>query len=65
MSALSSQARVNNPTASCGVSRGDFYELYPAKLLLEGLGGNLSVSGEKGKGVTYMITVPKRWQSYL
>ena len=40
-------------------------ELYPAKLLVEGLGGKLSISSETGKGITYTVIVPKKWQSCL
>jgi diguanylate cyclase (GGDEF)-like protein len=40
-------------------------ELYLARLLLQGLGGNLNIICEKGKGTDYTITVPKRWQSWM
>jgi hypothetical protein len=40
-------------------------ELYPAKLLLQGLGGKLSITSEKGKGIAYTIIVPKRWHSWM
>jgi diguanylate cyclase (GGDEF)-like protein len=40
-------------------------ELYIARLLLQGLGGNLNIICEKGKGTNYTITLPKRWQSWM
>jgi len=40
-------------------------ELYPAKLLLQSLGGKLSIESERGKGTTYAVIVPKRWQSWF
>ena len=40
-------------------------ELYPARLLLQGLGGKLSVSSEKEKGIIYTLTIPRRWQSQM
>ncbi len=40
-------------------------ELYPARLLLQGIGGRLSVSSEKEKGIVYTLTVPRRWQSQM
>jgi len=40
-------------------------ELYLARLLLQGLGGNLNIISEKGKGTNYTVTVPKRWQSWM
>jgi diguanylate cyclase (GGDEF)-like protein len=40
-------------------------ELYPAKLLLLGIGGKLNVASEPGKGIVYTLTVPKRWNSQV
>jgi response regulator RpfG family c-di-GMP phosphodiesterase len=40
-------------------------ELYPAKLLLQGMGGRLSVSSRKEKGIIYSLTVPRWWQSQM
>lgn len=40
-------------------------ELYLAKVLVQGLGGKLSVSSEKEKGIVYTVTIPKRWQSWM
>ncbi len=40
-------------------------EIYPAKLLVQGLGGKLSIISEKGKGITYTVIVPKKWQSWM
>jgi response regulator RpfG family c-di-GMP phosphodiesterase len=39
--------------------------LYPAKVLVEALGGKLNISSEMRKGITYTVIVPKKWQSYL
>jgi diguanylate cyclase (GGDEF)-like protein len=40
-------------------------ELYPAKLLLQGLGGKLNIESERVKGTTYVAIVPKKWQSLI
>jgi diguanylate cyclase (GGDEF)-like protein len=39
--------------------------LYPAKLLAEALGGEMSVTSTKTKGTTYTIIIPKKWQSIM
>lgn len=38
-------------------------QLYPAKLLIESLGGELSVVSDESTGTTYTVIVPKKWQS--
>jgi diguanylate cyclase (GGDEF)-like protein len=48
-----------------GLREGPASELYPAKLLVQGIGGKLGVSSEKEKGTVYTITIPKGWQSQL
>jgi response regulator RpfG family c-di-GMP phosphodiesterase len=40
-------------------------ELYPAKLLAQAMGGRLSVSSGKEKGIVYTLIMPRRWQSQL
>jgi len=40
-------------------------ELYPARILVRGLGGSLEITSEKRKGTTYTVTVPKKWQSWM
>ena len=40
-------------------------ELYPASILIRGLGGKLEVTSEKGSGTTYQVTIPKKWQSWM
>lgn len=40
-------------------------ELYPAKLLVQGLGGKLNIASAKEKGITYTIVIPRKWQSWL
>jgi diguanylate cyclase (GGDEF)-like protein len=40
-------------------------ELYPAKLLVQGLGGKLTIASEREKGIVYTVTIPKRWQSWM
>jgi response regulator RpfG family c-di-GMP phosphodiesterase len=40
-------------------------EIYPAKLLVQGLGGKLSIVSEKEKGITYTVIVPKKWHSWM
>jgi response regulator RpfG family c-di-GMP phosphodiesterase/GGDEF domain-containing protein len=40
-------------------------ELYPARILLRGLGGELEAASEKGQGITYRVIIPKRWRSYI
>ena len=40
-------------------------ELYPARILVRGLGGKLDITSEKDKGTTYIITIPKKWQSWM
>jgi diguanylate cyclase (GGDEF)-like protein len=38
-------------------------DLYLAKVLVQGLGGRLSIESEKGEGTTFSISIPRRWQS--
>ena len=38
-------------------------DLYLARVLVQGLGGKLSVRSAKGKGTTFRVSVPKRWRS--
>jgi response regulator RpfG family c-di-GMP phosphodiesterase len=40
-------------------------ELYPAKLLLQGIGGKLTILSAEGEGTNYIVIVPKRWQSWM
>jgi diguanylate cyclase (GGDEF)-like protein len=40
-------------------------ELYPASVLVRGLGGKLEITSEKGTGTTYQVTIPKKWQSWM
>ncbi len=40
-------------------------ELYPARVLVRGLGGKLEVTSEKETGTTYQVTIPKKWQSWM
>jgi diguanylate cyclase (GGDEF)-like protein len=40
-------------------------ELYPAKILVRSMGGELEVTSEKGKGTIYIVTIPKNWQSWI
>ncbi len=39
--------------------------IYPAKLMLQGLGGKLNITSEKEEGITYTLIVPKRWHSWM
>jgi diguanylate cyclase (GGDEF)-like protein len=36
---------------------------YLAKVLLQSIGGKLSIESEKDKGTTYTVSVPKKWRS--
>lgn len=38
-------------------------DLYLAKVLVQGLGGRLSIESEVGQGTTFSISIPRRWQS--
>lgn len=40
-------------------------ELYPARILLRSVGGKLDITSEKDKGTTYIVTIPKKWQSWM
>lgn len=40
-------------------------KLYPAKLLAQGLGGNLSITSKKQLGTIYAINIPRRWRSWM
>jgi diguanylate cyclase (GGDEF)-like protein len=40
-------------------------ELYPAKILVRGMGGELEATSEKGRGTTYIVTIPKKWRSWI
>lgn len=39
--------------------------IYPAKLMLQGLGGKLSVLGGEEGEIVYTLVVPKRWHSWM
>ena len=39
--------------------------IYPAKLMLQGLGQKLNVTSEKEEGTTYTLIIPKRWHSWM
>ncbi len=39
--------------------------LYPARLLVQGLGGKLNIISEKERGTVYTITIPRKWQSWM
>jgi diguanylate cyclase (GGDEF)-like protein len=41
------------------------YKLYPARLLIQGLGGKLNITSEKEVGTTYSLILPARWQSWM
>jgi len=41
------------------------HSIYPAKLMLQGLGGKLNVTSEKEEGTTYTLIIPKRWHSWM
>ena len=38
---------------------------YMAKVLIQSIGGKTSVTSEKGEGITYTISIPKRWRSSI
>ncbi len=40
-------------------------ELYPAKVLVRGLGGELEAASDREKGTTYTVTLPKKWRSWV
>jgi diguanylate cyclase (GGDEF)-like protein len=40
-------------------------ELYPARILTRCLGCELQATCEKGKGLTYLFVIPKKWQSWM
>ena len=40
-------------------------DLYLAKVLVQGLGGKLSVKSKKGEGTTFTVSVPRRWRSSI
>ena len=40
-------------------------DLYLTRVLVQGLGGNLSVRSEKGEGTTFTVSVPRRWRSSI
>ncbi|MFA5309027.1 MAG: HD domain-containing phosphohydrolase [Dehalococcoidales bacterium] len=39
--------------------------IYLAKILVQGLDGNLEVSSENGQGITYTIIIPQSWQGSM
>jgi len=39
--------------------------IYPAKLMLQGLGGKLNVTSEKEEGTIYTLIIPKKWHSWM
>jgi len=40
-------------------------DLYLAKVLLQGLGGKFSIKSNEKEGTTFMLAVPRRWQSSI
>jgi response regulator RpfG family c-di-GMP phosphodiesterase len=40
-------------------------ELYPARMLIWGMGGELEITSEKERGIIYRVTVPKKWRSWM
>lgn len=40
-------------------------EIYPARILVRGIGGELEATCEKGKGLTYCVTITKKWRSWM
>ena len=47
------------------LASGQRNDLYLAKVLLQGLGGKLSIESKEGEGTAFTISVPKRWQSSM
>ena len=41
------------------------FKIYPAKLLVQGLGGSLSITSEKEHGTIIKIIIPRKWQSWI
>jgi response regulator RpfG family c-di-GMP phosphodiesterase len=39
--------------------------LYPVRMMVWGMGGEVGVTSEKGRGTTYRVTIPKNWQSWI
>ena len=39
--------------------------LYPARLLVQGLGGKLDITSGKQQGTIYTVIIPRRWQSWM
>jgi response regulator RpfG family c-di-GMP phosphodiesterase len=39
--------------------------IYLAKILVQGMDGNLEVSGNHGKGIIYTISIPQSWQGSM
>jgi response regulator RpfG family c-di-GMP phosphodiesterase len=40
-------------------------ELYPARILLRSMGGELEITSSKGKGTICAVTIPRKWRSSL
>ena len=40
-------------------------DLYLAKVLIQGLGGKFSVKSNEKEGTTFMLSIPRRWQSSI
>jgi response regulator RpfG family c-di-GMP phosphodiesterase len=40
-------------------------DLYPVRMLVWGIGGELGVTSEKGRGTIYRVAIPKNWQSWI
>lgn len=40
-------------------------KLYPAKVLVRGLGGKLNFRSRKTEGTTYTLILPRKWQSWM
>lgn len=45
------------------ISRGRRNDLYLAKVLMHGLGGDIKVKSRKGEGSIFTVFIPKRWRS--
>ena len=40
-------------------------DLYLAKVLIQGLGGKFSINSNEKEGTTFMLAIPRRWQSSI
>ena len=39
--------------------------IYPARILMQGLGGGLEITSKKKTGTNYIIKIPKKWQNWM